>query len=170
MGRSSERPNDSTLRGILDDALAFNRRSRTEVRFTSFSSQPARPEFRSLTGVWEGLFLFLRSDARGIILGSCWPLREGVFRSCEMVSVWSGGVGMRRLRPAKASVGSVERLARVLASRKHQRRRCRWHLGRVLGASGPALARTVAWRDAHCGVRRSIGGWRIDEFLFLSKF
>ena len=77
---------------------------------------------------------------------------------------------MRRLRPAKASVGSVERLARVLASRKHQRRRCRWHLGRVLGASGPALARTVAWRDVHCGVRRSIGGWRIDEFLFFRNF
>lgn len=41
MGRSSERPNDSTLRGILDGALAFNRRSRTEVALR-FSFKPTR--------------------------------------------------------------------------------------------------------------------------------
>ena len=41
MGRSSERPNDSTLRGILDGALASNRRSRTEVALR-FSFKPTR--------------------------------------------------------------------------------------------------------------------------------
>ena len=53
-----------TLRGIQDGILPFSRRSRTEVRFASLSSQLARPEFRSLTGVREELFLFLRDDER----------------------------------------------------------------------------------------------------------
>ena len=73
-----------------------------KLRFASLSSQLARPEFRSLTGVREGLFLFLRSDARGVIPGSCWPVREGVFRSCEAgvlgLAAWECGAYDQRRR------------------------------------------------------------------------
>ena len=67
-----------------------------------FSSQFARPEFRSLTGVRGKPFPFFRSDARGIIPGFCWPVREGVFRSCEAgvlgLAAWECGANDQRRR------------------------------------------------------------------------
>ena len=171
MGRSSERPNGPMTRRCAEFWTApwLSIVARVpKLRFASLSSQLARPEFRSLTGV------------RGPSC-SCGPTREGLSpvlagRSVKGFSVLArrGYLAWRRRNAALTTSEGERWLWRTPCPRTCV---AQASAAALLMASGArrrsfrsCIGATVTWRDVHCGVRRSIGGWRIDELLFFRNF
>ena len=131
-----------------------------KLRFASLSSQLARLEFRSLTGV------------RGPSC-SCGPTREGLSpvlagRSVKGFSVLArrGYLAWRRRNAALTTSEGERWLWRTPCPRTCVAQASAAALLMASGARRRSFrsctGATVAWRDARCGVRRDITGWRID--------